>query len=196
MLTVFSLDVTQVGMDPLAGGLALSGGFEQPTDSPKPEGRHVVIDILVLSLRNHVGLVPNPHVPAVPDALAKPPPGRKMSQIRLPRVSHESLKGLPVLKKKYRPAKPNVASFKTKIGPAPKLGQHPRHLQEDRQPLMNFPCAIDSHSNEEDAEWLLHPCRHAFGYDHDRVARFDWRCPSDVDSSNIRIEVATVNIFC
>ncbi len=79
-------------MDPRRSGLALPGGFEQLTDLPKPEGRHVVIDILVLSLRDHIGLVPNAYVPAVPDPLAKPSPGRKMSQTRLPRVSHESLK--------------------------------------------------------------------------------------------------------
>ena len=92
MLTVFSRDRTRVGTDPLGGGLALSGGFEQPADPPEPEGRHIVIDILILSLRDHVGLVPNSHVPAVSDALAKPSPGRKVSQIRLPRVSLESFK--------------------------------------------------------------------------------------------------------
>jgi hypothetical protein len=55
------------------------------------------------------------------------------------RVSSESPKGLPVLKKQYRSAKPDVAAHKTKIGLAPKLGQHTGHCQKDRQPLMNFP---------------------------------------------------------
>jgi hypothetical protein len=90
-----------------------------------------------------------------------------------------------------------VTSSKTKSGPTPELGQHPWHRKEHRQPFMNLPGAIDAHSNQEDAEWLRHPCRQAFGYDHDRVAGFDQRSSRvDVDSSNIPIEVATVNIFC
>jgi hypothetical protein len=145
----------------------MPSGFEQLTNSSESKRRHIIVNVLILSFRDHVGLVPNANVPAVTDILTKPAPGRQMSQLRLLCISRESLKRLPVLEKQYRPTKPKVTAPKAEIRLPPKLGQHAWHRKEDRQPLMNFPWPIDSHPNEKDAEWLLHSCCHALGYNHD-----------------------------
>ena len=139
-------------MDPLKRRLPMSGGFDQFTDSSESERRHIVINALILSFRDQIGLMPNTDIATVTDILAKARPRRQVRQIRVLRISSESPKRLPVLKKQYRSTKPDVAAHKTKIRLAPKLGQHTGHGQKHRQPLMNFPRAIDSHTDEKDAE--------------------------------------------
>ena len=91
-------------------------GFDQLTDSPESERRHIMIDALILSFRDQIGFMPNTYIATVTDILAKARPGRQMRQIRLLRISSESPKGLPVLKEQNRPAKPDVAPIKPRSG--------------------------------------------------------------------------------
>src|SRR4029453_9446836 len=126
-------------MDPLRCCLPRSRGFDQLTDSSESESRHIVINILVLSFRDQISFMPNTYITTVADIIAKARPSRQMGQIRVLRISNEGPKGLPVLKKQYRSAKPDMSADKTKIGLAPKPGQHTGHCQKHRQPLMHFP---------------------------------------------------------
>jgi len=43
--------------------------------------------------------------------------------------------------------------------------QHPRHREEHRRPLVDFPQRVDSHADPKDHEVALDSCGHAFGVD-------------------------------
>jgi hypothetical protein len=87
----------------------MPGRFDQLTDSPESKRRHIVVNILILPFRDQIGFMPNTYIAAISDIPAKARPGRQMSQISVLRVSSESTKGLPVLKKQYRSTKPDGA---------------------------------------------------------------------------------------
>jgi hypothetical protein len=97
----------------------MPGRFDQLTDSPESKRRHIVVNILILPFRDQIGFMPNTYIAAISDIPAKARPGRQMSQISVLRVSSESPKGLPVLKKQYRSAKPDVAAHWTAVFRAP-----------------------------------------------------------------------------
>ena len=105
----------------------MPGGFDELTDASESERGHIVINALVLPLRNQIGFMPNTYIATATNIPAKSRPGRQMGEIRPLRIPSESAKGSPVLKKHHRPAKPDVTAHKTKFGLAPKLLQHTGH---------------------------------------------------------------------
>ena len=109
--------------------------FDELTDSSESEGRHIVINALVLSFGNQIGFMPNTNIAAAADILAKARPGRQMGEIRALRISGESLKRSPVLKKQNRSSKPYIGAHKAEIRSALELLKHARHRKENRQPL-------------------------------------------------------------
>src|SRR6201987_1690177 len=64
--------------------------FDELADSSESEGRHIVINALVLSFGNQIGFMPNTNIAAVADSLAKARPGRQMGEVRALRVPGES----------------------------------------------------------------------------------------------------------
>jgi len=56
--------------------LSMSGSLDQATDCSEPEWRHVMINSLILSVLDHIGLVVDADIAAVADAPAKASPCR------------------------------------------------------------------------------------------------------------------------
>ena len=62
--------------DSLGRRLSMSGGLDQVPDCSEPERRHVMINSLILSVLDHIGLVVDANIAAVADTLAKASPCR------------------------------------------------------------------------------------------------------------------------
>jgi hypothetical protein len=56
----------------------MAGSFDELANSSESEGRHVVINVLVLSFRDQIGFMPDTYVTTVADLLAKARPGGQM----------------------------------------------------------------------------------------------------------------------
>jgi hypothetical protein len=56
----------------------MPGSLDQVTDCPEPERRHVMINILILPVLDHIGLVVDANIAAVADTPAKAGPCRQM----------------------------------------------------------------------------------------------------------------------
>ena len=77
----------------------MPGGFDELAGASESESRHIVVNALILPLRNQVGFMPNTHIATDAGGAAKSRPSRQMGEIRLLRVSSEIPKGFPILKK-------------------------------------------------------------------------------------------------
>ena len=64
--------------DSLGRRLSMSGSLDQVTDCSEAEWRHVMINSLILSVLDHIGLVPDADIAAVADTPAKASPCRQM----------------------------------------------------------------------------------------------------------------------
>jgi hypothetical protein len=62
--------------DFLSGRLSMSGGLDQVPDRSEPERRHVMINGLILSVLDHIGLVVDANIATVADTPAKASPCR------------------------------------------------------------------------------------------------------------------------
>ncbi len=99
-------------------------GFDELTDAAESERRHIVVNALVLPVRNQIGFMPDPYIATAPNVSAKARPSRQMGEIGLLRIPSQSPEGFPILQKHDRPSKPQVTAHKTKFGPPAKLLQH------------------------------------------------------------------------
>src|SRR5215218_10256557 len=86
-----------------------------------------------------------------------------MGRVTAARIGLQVLKGAPELDEHRSPWASVIFAGTKEPGfrPLPELTQHPRHREEDGQPLPRLPELVDPHADQEDNESALDLRRHA-----------------------------------